>query len=276
LQGRGVLQRVKSGTRKIARWLATGSTLRQPGELPDALIIGAQKAGTTSLFSYLAQHPDVSVSRAKEVHYFDNAFDKGENWYRSHFERGRGDEVFIEASPYYLYHPLAPARSSALLPRAKLIVLLREPVARALSHYQHVVDHGFEPLSFEEAIASETRRLGGSEERLARGQIARSLEHQRYSYRSRGLYAYQIERWLEYFPASAFLFLKAEEMFASPQPVFDRVCDFLGVPTVAIPDSKPRHQRSYPPMAEGVREELSRFYAEPNRRVAELTGIEWS
>lgn len=184
-----------------------------PGELPDVLIIGAQKAGTTSLFYYLAQHPGVSASRTKEVHYFDNAYDKGETWYRRHFERRRGTEIFVEASPYYLYHPLAPARASALLPKAKLIVLLREPVSRAFSHYHHERARGFEPLSFEEAMNTEPQRLADSDARLARGEIGRSFEHQHFSYRSRGLYADQIERWLECFPASAFLFLKAEAMF---------------------------------------------------------------
>ena len=246
-----------------------------PGELPDVLIIGAQKAGTTSLFYYLAQHPGVSASRTKEVHYFDNAYDKGETWYRRHFERRHGPEIFVEASPYYLYHPLAPGRASALLPKAKLIVLLREPVSRAFSHYHHERARGFEPLSFEEAMNTEPQRLGDSDTRLARGEIGRSFEHQHFSYRSRGLYADQIERWLEHFPASAFLFLKAEAMFASPQPVFDRVCDFLGLPRVVLADPAPRHQRSYPPLPERTREELGRFYEEPNLRLAELTGISW-
>jgi hypothetical protein len=271
-----VHKRVISGTRKIARLLSTGSTLGRPGELPDALIIGAQKAGTTSLFSYLAQHPRVSVSQVKEVHYFDNAYERGEKWYRRHFDLRRDDEIFIEASPYYLFHPLAPARASALLPSAKLIVLLREPVARAFSHYQHVVDAGFEDLSFEEAIASEKRRLGDSETRLARGDIARSFEHMRFSYRTRGLYAYQVERWQDYFPSNAFLFLKAEEMFASPQLVFDKVCAFLGLRRSSLPDPRARHQRSYLPMDERTRAELDRSYLESNRRVAELTGISWT
>lgn len=268
-----MLEPLKSATRSVGRRLFE---LSGGGELPDVLIIGAQKAGTTSLFSYLEQHPLVSGSRPKELHYFDKNFAKGERWYRSHFQRRRHGELLLEASPYYLFHPLAAERAAGLLPDAKLIVLLREPVARAHSHYQHEVDRGFETLSFEEAIACERRRLGDSESRLARGELVQSFEHQHFSYLSRGLYADQIERWLAHYPRDAFLFLKAEDMFASAQTAFDRACSFLDLPRIALADASPRHQRDYAPISESLRAELSDFYAEPNRRLAELTEISWS
>ena len=271
-----VFPRMTSITKQItAAGSAIVSRLRGFGGLPDAMIIGAQKAGTTSLFDYLAQHPDVAPSRTKEVRYFDVAYDKGEQWYRQRFPRRRPGKVILEASPYYLFHPLAPKRAARLLPSARLIVLLREPVSRAFSHYQHQVDWGRETLSFEEAVSAEPERLGDSEQRLAIGEIERSFEHQHFSYLSRGFYAPQIERWAAHYPASSMLILKAEDMFKSPQKALDRVCEFLGLAEFRLPDASPRHQRDYAPLAADVRETLSRRFEESNRRVKELTGINW-
>jgi hypothetical protein len=261
--------------RMVGRWASGRLGLSPAGALPDVLIIGAQKAGTTSLFEYLAQHPSISVSLTKEVHFFDNAFGRGEAWYRRRFPPRQDSKLVVEASPYYLFHPLAPERAAGMLPSARLIALLREPVARAFSHYQHEVAQGRETLSFDEAVAAEPERLGDSEKHLARGEIARSFEHQNYSYLARGFYAAQIERWLEHFPASQMLVLKAEDLFASPQSAFERVCDFLGLPRFQLRDASPRYQRSYAPLSDATRERLARLYEEPNRRLAELTGISW-
>src|SRR5215470_750369 len=121
--------------------------------LPDFLIIGAQKAGTTSLYAYLTAHRDVRPAGRKEVHYFDLGFtagaELGEGWYRSMFPlrarlaldgRRTGRPVRTgEASPYYLFHPAAPQRAAALVPEARLLVLVRDPVERAWSHYRHEV-----------------------------------------------------------------------------------------------------------------------------------------
>src|SRR5947209_1159841 len=137
--------------------------------LPDFLIIGAQKAGTTSLYRYLAAHPDIVASTRKEVHFFDINFWRGEWWYRSLFPLRRRLQrrpplrnrpaITGEASPYYLFHPFAPERAAQLLPDAKLIVLLRDPVERAWSHYRHEVANGRETMTFPDALAAEPARL---------------------------------------------------------------------------------------------------------------------
>lgn len=260
--------------RAFPQWLSRHP--RAEGALPDAMIIGAQKAGTTSLFAYLEQHPSVSVSHTKEVHFFDTSSGKGEAWYRRQFEPRVEGRTYIEASPYYLFHPRVPERARRVVPSAKLLVLLREPVARAFSNYQHQVQKGREPLTFEQAIRAEKERLGDSEERLARGEIDYSFEHQHFSYLSRGFYAVQIERWLKHFPRDAMLILKAEDMFASPQSTFDEVCNFLGLRPFEIPDPTPRYQRDYEALSDEMRDELAKLYDEPNRRLAEMTGISWA
>lgn len=244
------------------------------GALPGALIIGAQKCGTSSLFHYLAQHPGISGGASKEVHYFDLHFSRGTFWYKGQFKRCQG-RLVLDATPYYLFHPLAAQRASRLLPDAKLIVLLREPVARAFSHYQHERAKGREQLSFEDAIAAESKRIGDSDQALAEGRIAISHAHQHFSYFRRGLYADQIERWRACYPSDRFLFLRAEDLFAAPQQVFDQTCTFLGVEPIALTDTAARNQRSYDAMNPETNAQLSELYNEPNTRLAKLTGISW-
>ncbi len=119
----------------------------QPRALPDAVILGAMKSGTTSLHNYLVQHPGVIEPLRKEVHYFDVNLERGERWYRAHFGREGEPGLNLDSSPYYLFHPAVPRRLHDLLPDAKLVVLLRDPVRRAYSHYWHERDKGREPLS---------------------------------------------------------------------------------------------------------------------------------
>lgn len=138
--------------------------------LPDFIIIGAQRAGTTSLFEYVSHHPCIGCSFGKELHFFDNlkgSFQKGLMWYRAHFPsypymylakkvRGR-DMITGEASPYYLFHPLAATRIARVLPRVKLIAILRNPVDRAYSHYHHNAKYKRETLSFEAALEKDRK-----------------------------------------------------------------------------------------------------------------------
>ena len=153
--------------------------MKQSRVLPQAVILGAQKSGTSSLHYYLVQHPGVVAPLRKEVHYFDLNLARGEAWYRAHFGLDGEPGVSIDSSPYYLYHPVVPARLHALLPGARLIVLLRDPVRRAYSHYWHERDKGRESLAFEDAVAAEAERLGNSRKpsvalSASRGSRARS------------------------------------------------------------------------------------------------------
>ena len=105
---------------------------------PDFIIIGVQKGGTTSLFNYLSQHPQISLSRVKEVHYFDVGYQFGVEWYQQFFplEKDRHGKLVGEASPYYIFHPLAAQRIKQDLPSIKIIILLRNPIVRAYSNFQ--------------------------------------------------------------------------------------------------------------------------------------------
>jgi len=259
--------------------------------LPDFLLIGAQKAGTTSLYAYLVAHPDVRPAGRKEVHYFDLGFrpgaERGERWYRSMFplrarlafERtARGRPVVTgEASPYYLFHPLAPRRAAALVPRARLLVLVRDPVERAWSHYRHEVAAGREPLYFAAALDAEPQRLAGAEADLRNGvDSSAARSHRTHSYVARGRYAEQLRSWLAHYPREQLLVLTAEELFGTPEPVWREAVEFLGLRPAAPPTFEVHNpgaaDASADVMEPAVRRRLQAAFAGPNADLAELLG----
>lgn len=199
---------------------------------PNFLIIGAQKAGTTSLHYYLSQHPSVAMSSLKEVHYFDSNYKKGINWYRSYFPLSKIGLIKCvgEASPYYLFHPDTPSRVHASYPNMKIIILLREPGSRALSQYKMERRKGRENLpNFSAALDAENGRMGAAAKRMAENPFELDFGHQAHSYMSRGMYFQQITRWLEYFNKDNFLILESDVLFGEPKKCLARVYDFLEI-----------------------------------------------
>jgi hypothetical protein len=228
---------VRDGIR--AGWAGFAVVTSRARLLPDFVIIGTQRGGTTSLYRYLTRHPGVRPAITKELRYFDLNYARGPKWYRSRFpsawyrdalRRVRGSGFLTgESSPDYMFHPLASARVAATVPGARLIVLLRNPVDRAYSHYWHQVNRGFETLSFEEAVAREPERLGDGLQRIAGDDLDREFERHHHSYLARGAYADQIERWLDRFPPGQLLVARSEDFFSDPADTFRRVTDFLGL-----------------------------------------------
>lgn len=274
---------VRRNVKRVVRSVYTSPTSHFR-VLPDFLIIGAQRAGTTSLYRYLAQHPAVGpVVLTKGAHYFDTGYGQGIDWYRTHFptrwqaaaiERRTGVPMQTgEGSPYYLFHPLVPARVARDLPDIKLIALLRDPVERAYSQFQHETARGFEDLGFAEAIDRESERLAGEHERLLADPAYRSFEHQHHSYQARGRYADQILAWHAVLPPERLLILHMESFFAAPEEGFARVLRFLGLPAWEPPAFERYNARRYSSMAPEVRRRLEETFDEPNRRLAELTDV---
>jgi len=256
--------------------------------LPSFLIIGAQRAGTTTLLASLRRHPDIVGPSAsedfvvlrKEVHFFDKRYLEGLDWYRSFFplnarrrlarRRGR-DLVAGESTPYYLFHPEVPARVAASIPDVRLIALLRNPADRAYSHYQHRRRAGREKLSFEAALEAEERRLAGTDELILSDRDYRRHHFHR-AYFRRGLYAEQLERWFEHFPQQQLLVLRAEDYFARPAEIHAEVLEFLGVRPWQFKRIEHRNRASYSPLEPALRAELEARYAEPNARLERLLG----
>ncbi len=208
--------------------------------LPNFLVIGAQKAGTTSLFHYICQHPQVFENKAKELHFFDQHYRHGTNWYRSHFPlagRLMSGRCLGEATPYYLCHPHAPSRIFNLLPRVKIIAILRDPVERAISHYFHEKKKGREDLPILEALEKEEERCGEEWQRILDDPTYVSRTHQSFSYKQRGIYLEQLQRYWNFFPQQQILVLESSKLFTDPHAVLHQVFQFLEInPNVTIPD----------------------------------------
>lgn len=263
------------------RWRAA---TRKARTLPDFFVLSAGRCGSTSLFAALSEHPQVLPPAHKEVHFFDRNYGQGLDFYRRLFplelhrravrRRVGGRIVSGEATTYYLLHPAVPARAHAVVPDARLVVILRDPVDRAYSHYQLSVRRGREELSFEEALDTEPERLAGAEERLLADPAYDHLSHRVHSYVARGMYLEQLLRWEGLYGRERLLFLRSEDFFADPVGAVRRVTDFLGLRRHPGPLPPAKNVASYGTMKPETRQRLRELYAEPNRRLEEHLGRE--
>jgi hypothetical protein len=267
--------------RKLAR--------RNPGRgrvLPEFVIIGAAKAGTTSLYGWLSEHPFVAPASQKEVHFFDYNYYRGEDWYRRHFPLESERATFAhdherpfltgEASPSYISHHWAPQRLAKLLPRARLIVMLRNPVDRAYSQFQMSRREGEEELdSFADAVAVEDLRLDGERTRAQGSQHYNSWPIGCWSYLMRSRYAEQLERWFALLPREQFHFLTLEEMADDPQRALDDVHRFLELPPHRYEELHPLHTATYDSIDAATRAQLGEYFRPHNERLYELVGADF-
>ncbi len=249
--------------------------------LPDFLVVGAQRCGTTSMFKTLVQHPDVvRPFLRKGIHYFDLSYDRGERWYRGHFplamtQRVRGGSrraLTGESSPYYMFHPLARQRIAGDLPGVKLIVLLRDPVVRAYSAHSHERARGFEDLEFEAALAAEPERLAGERERLMAEPGYDSLHWQHHAYVTRGQYIEQVKALEALVGRDRLCVVDSGDFFVDPEPVFDQVREFLGLAPCSDIAFEQHNARSRSPLEPALRARLEAHYAPYDEELAAWWG----
>jgi hypothetical protein len=271
---------VRSRRAKLGRRVAK---IRGNGAFPAFLVLGGQRCGTTSLFSHLSRHPAVGSPFRKEIRFFDSeTYARGERFYRTFFpspERmaRRGERVTGEASPNYLFFPLAPERIARMLPEARFIVLLRDPVVRAWSHHAMQASRGREPLAFEDAIDSEEGRLAGEVERLLSDPTYVPTSYFRYSYLARGDYAPQLERWFGHVDRERIHVIVSEEFFSDRDRCRRSVEEFLGLRHWEgddEPDERHAIGGEAAGMAPETRAELRAYFAPRIRRTEELLGRE--
>jgi len=256
--------------------------------LPDFLIIGAQKSGTSSLYSYLTQHPHVAaasgfIDSQKEARFFTRHFKQGTTWYRRHFPLSVHKRLFEmphgrpllsgESTPSYVYFPHSLRRIARTVPEAKLILLLRDPIERAFSHYRHATRLGVEHLTFPQAIRVEEERLRGEEEMLWEDENYTSFSFGYHSYLKRGLYAEQIERVFSYFPRDQVLILESADFFGNPQEAYDSVLAFLQLPAHQLEgyqkvNAAPRSED----MDSATRMKLQAYFHPHNEKLFRLLG----
>ena len=226
-------------------WLARRSVPAAPpvsatsdARLPSFLVIGAQKAGTTWLHAMLGDHPHVFMPTPKELHFFDlrRHYDRGLGWYAAHYRGAAADAVLGEATPNYLWtsdhlaaewakpkffrrgwmHSVPERVRARLGSDLSLVVMLRDPVARAVSafhHHMHVEGRLDRDAPFEELVKTW------------------GIAHM-------GFYAAHLERWFEVFPRERVQVLVFEDVMAEPQPALDAVCDHIGVDRITLPPAR--------------------------------------
>ncbi len=249
----------------------------QPPKKPDFLIIGAQKCGINYLHKYLFQHPQVVPPTQPSLHFFDLNFHQGINWYQDQFKAAKDSSLITgESTPYYLFHPLVPQRVYNLYPEIKLIVILRNPVDRAIKHYQHEVKLGYESLSFSEAIANEKTRLEGEVEKIIETETYYSFNHQHYTYLSRGKYVEQLENWIKLFPKEQLLILKSEDLFNHPQETMNKVFNFLNLQPEPIDNYLDDNHENFPDIDSETYQQLTEYFQPYNQKLNEYIGINFN
>jgi hypothetical protein len=253
--------------------------------LPDFLIIGTKRGGTTSLWNYLLDHPLVPrmfpAPNTKSTHYFEENWRCGPRWFRSHFptqrrmkalQRRHGSRPKVgEASPLYMFDPRVPARVHALLPQVRPIALVRDPVERAFSHWKERRGNGLEPLDFADALAAEQSRVAGEYERLAADQYYFSEPLDWYTYRARGRYIEHLRPWLELF-GDQLLVLVSEDLYSRPERTYQAVLDHIGLPAHRPPSFEVYNDRRSAPIDPAIRAELAAHFAPFNAALEQALG----
>jgi hypothetical protein len=269
------------------------------GTLPNFVIVGAMRSGTTSLTHYLRSHPDVFMSTPKEPHFFDRNYHRGFDFYSASFAGFAGEKAIGEATQTYLYDERAIAHMAKMIPDARLVAILRNPVDRAYSHYWQNRSLDKENLEWAEAIDAEPGRLASND----------PLTHHTFSYVDRGIYVRGLKRVSESFPRESLHLMLFEEMRDEPVAAFAALCRFLGVEQAFTPPDLGRtvnpyvsfrslgarriakrmpralqravgrmnvRPASYPPMDTHLRAHLLERFQEPNRELAEWWGRDLS
>lgn len=260
--------------------------------LPDFMIIGTQRGGTSSLFKYLSYHPEIRASIRKEVEFFNRfGSQHGVSWNRAHFplttqrhqaNRAGRQLLTFEATPVYLDHPHTPRQVAEMMPEVKLIVLLRDPIARALSHYHHMTRLRLENLPLAQAIRFEEERIHQERARVFADPNYFSRIYTRVCYAYRGFYAEHLLRWFEHFSRNRLLAVRSEDLFNNPPGVLERILTFVGVDPTWRPPSFVNYSYrngprvAYQDMDASTRTFLEEKFAPHNERLVSLVGPEFT
>jgi tetratricopeptide (TPR) repeat protein len=233
---------------------------------PNFIIIGSQRCGTTSLYTYLAQHPQILTPIKKEMDFFSWHFDRGIDWYLAHFPPMPVGEQFLtgEASPSYFDCRKAPERLYSAFPEVKLVVLLRNPVDRAISQFYRLTDLNWEVRSFDRAISDEIARLAQNP--------AYIIGEEPGNYLARGRYIEFIKNWLAFFPKEQLLILKSEDFYAGAAATVKQVLEFLELPEYQLPEYQNANPGSYQPISDSMRDWLSDYFRPYNQELEEYLG----
>jgi hypothetical protein len=263
--------------------LGLGQATAQLRILPNTLITGGQRCGTTSMYRALTQHPAVlKAVLHKGVHYFDTHYVEGLPWYRAHFplkvtahriaRRTSVRPVVLESSPYYGFHPLAAERIASDLPDVKLLVLIRDPVERAYSAHAHELARGFESVPFEAALDLEADRLAGEEARILADPAYVSEHHQHHGYVERGQYVRLLRHLEKAVGRERIHVVDSHLFFAQPEQTYRSVLKYLELPEMGMPVFDRHNARPRDAMSDATRRRLEEHFRPWDEQLSEWLG----
>jgi len=244
--------------------------------LPNFIIVGAVRCGTTSLYYNICEHSCVLPADYDEIGFFDSNYELGINWYKSMFptkierkkiESKTGICITGEDTPFYFWDKKAIERIKKEIPKIKLIVLLRNPIDRAYSNYHLGIRLGTESLTFEDSIKNEIDLLERNND-LESDRIEKFLRTR--SYIAKGLYYNQIKNWFEVFSKEQILVLSTENLAKNPQETLEQIFNFLGLPNEQIKNLQHRKVEDYQKMEEDTRQFLRKLFKPHNEKLFEL------
>jgi len=250
--------------------------------VPDFIIFAEGRSGSTSLYEAMVEHPNIHRALQKEIYFFDAEFQRGVGWYKHHFPfvwkkylstRIQGKKFLTgEATPRYCINPHAPKRAYELIPKVKLIALLRNPIDRALSAYYLQLANGREKLSFEDALKEEESRISGEMEKMENDENYYSVNFIRYSYLGRAIYVNGIKKWMNTFPKDQFFFQDSESFWKNPSITVNQIYEFLNLPKFQAKQYPHYNSRKYPPMKPETRKRLVEYFKPYNEKLYKLIG----
>ena len=248
--------------------------------LPDFLIIGAKRCGTTSLFSHLPEHPCIVESHHDNIGFFNDNFNLGVNWYKSFFptksykkniEKKHGKFLAFDVTTRYMENKRTAENIKKIKPEIKIIVMLRNPIDRAYSQFHVSVKDNDEQLSFDEAVNEEMNRLK-QEIKECNDNKLRAFPKEHRHYIRKSLYAMQLRPWFDIFPRDNILVLSTEMFKENEKQIYNEIFKFLDIPEIQIRDKQHMQKGEYTPMNKKVHKELGDFFKKHNEELFDLIG----
>lgn len=234
---------------------------------PDFIIIGAMKSATSAIYEYLMQHPLVARRMPKELHFFTLNYDKGLEWYSSQFAQGKKQKLLVgEASPGYFPSATAPNLIYQLFPDVKIILSLRNPSDRAISHYYHQFNR----------VKDEIRAIETAFSPQEIANVNLPPYSQTSSYIQLGKYLHQLQKWLNIFPRKQVLILNYHDLEISTNAVMDQVFDFLNLPEYSLQNPHKIYANQYPKVSLDIKSRLNQYFVPYNQELNDFIGINFN
>ena len=242
---------------------------------PSFIIIGEARCGTTSLFNYICENNRVLPPSKKEIHFFDYKFHNGKSWYKAYFPIKNKNKITGEATPYYFSHPKAAKRLKETFPKMKIILILRNPIDRAISSYYKQRKLSLEHIeSVEKAVDLEDVRLKESMYNML-NKNDYDYNHKNYAYVKRGLYYENLKRWMTLFDDDQMLIFEFDDLFGNLEANYKRVVDFLD-----IDDRKMYFEHfnkgSYKNINPKFRAKLASLFEDNNKKLYKLLKVDYN